>query len=96
MIDATRWQSPVLTLLLRTNLLSTERGIHFSGGSGVDLQTAELKENIFFVFVIRSRWGHCFFQERATTFIWHLFGSSMSLWPDLPRPGRGTETTFRQ
>src|ERR1700757_1982224 len=73
LIDVTLRQSPpVLTLLLRTSFF-TESEIHSSGGFGSVRRLRSLRRISFSVFVIRSRWSKCCFQEGTTTSIRNLF-----------------------
>ena len=71
--SVTRWQSPILTLLLRTSF-SKEREIHSSGGFGSVRRLRSFRRTSCSSFVIRSRWSKCCFQEVTTTSIRILFG----------------------
>src|SRR6266478_9113457 len=72
LIEVTWWQSPVLTLLLRTSF-SKEREIHSSGGFGSVRRLRSFRRTSFSFFVIRSRWSKCCFQEGTTISIRNLF-----------------------
>jgi len=73
LIDRCNLVAVPLSNPLVENSFSTEREIHSSGGFG-SVQTAKLQKNILSLFVIRSRWSKCCFQEGTTISIRNLFG----------------------